>query len=153
MLVVGKLLEEKKIILLFNRKIIVSKEQKTVVSQGGCHCGVIRFQVIIDRWKVQDCNCSICRKKGFLHLIIPAENFTLLRGQEFLTTYTFNTRLARHNFCRICGIHSFYHPRSHPEGIDVNIRCLDLDLSNEFEVELFDGINWEANVSKIQTNG
>jgi hypothetical protein len=131
----------------------VNKEQKTVVCQGGCHCGAIRFQVIVDRWKVQDCNCSICRKKGFLHLIVPSENFTLLQGQNFLSVYTFNTGAARHTFCRICGIHSFYHPRSHPEGIDVNIRCLDRDLSSEFEVELFDGVNWEANVSKIQTNG
>jgi hypothetical protein len=153
MLVVGKLLEEKKLILLFNQKIIMSKEKKTVICQGGCHCGAIRFQVIIDRWKVQDCNCSICRKKGFLHLIVPSVNFTLLQGQEFLSAYNFNTGVARHTFCQICGIHSFYHPRSHPEGIDVNIRCLDIDLSNEFEVEMFDGLNWEANVSKIQTNG
>lgn len=131
----------------------MSKEQKRVICQGGCHCGAIRFQVIIDRWRVQDCNCSICRKKGFLHLIIPAENFTLLQGQEILSTYTFNTGVAKHTFCRICGIHSFYHPRSHPQGIDVNIRCLDRDLSTEFEIEIFDGANWEANVSKIQKDG
>lgn len=131
----------------------MEKEQKRVVCQGGCHCGAIRFQVIIDRWKVQDCNCSICRKKGFLHLIVPAENFTLLQGQEFLSIYTFNTGIAQHSFCQICGIHSFYRPRSHPQGIDVNIRCLDRDLTKEFEMEFFDGANWEANVSKIQTNG
>lgn len=131
----------------------MAKEQKRVVCQGGCHCGAIRFQVIIDRWKVQDCNCSICRKKGFLHLIVPAENFTLLQGQEFLSIYTFNTGIAQHSFCQICGIHSFYRPRSHPQGIDVNIRCLDRDLTKEFEIEFFDGANWEANVSKIQTNG
>lgn len=128
----------------------MSKDPKTVVCNGGCHCGAIRFQVIIDRWKVQDCNCSICRKKGFLHLIVPSENFTLLQGQEFLSTYTFNTEVARHTFCRVCGIHSFYRPRSHPQGIDVNIRCLDRDLTTEFEIESFDGANWEANVSKIQ---
>lgn len=129
------------------------KEQKRVICQGGCHCGAIRFQVIIDRWKVQDCNCSICRKKGFLHLIVPAKNFTLLQGQEFLSIYTFNTGVAKHTFCRICGIHSFYHPRSHPQSIDVNIRCLDRDLSTEFEIEVFDGLNWETNVSKIQKDG
>ncbi|VEP12729.1 Glutathione-dependent formaldehyde-activating GFA [Hyella patelloides LEGE 07179] len=131
----------------------MKKEPKIVVSQGGCHCGAIRFQVTIDRWKVSDCNCSVCRKKGFLHLIIPPEHFTLLQGQEFLSTYTFNTGVAKHTFCSICGIHSFYYPRSHPGCIDVNIRCLDRDLSTEFEIESFDGVNWEANVYKIQKNG
>ena len=128
------------------------KEPKRVIAQGGCHCGAIRFQVIIDRWKVSDCNCSICRKKGFLHLIVPPENFSLLQGDNFLTSYTFNTGVAQHTFCRICGIHSFYHPRSHPGWIDVNIRCLDRDLSSEFEIEPFDGANWEANAFKIQNN-
>ena len=132
---------------------MTNKEQKRVVCKGGCHCGAVRFQVIIDRWKVQDCNCSICRKKGFLHLIVPSENFTLLQGQESLNTYNFNTGIARHTFCRICGIHSFYYPRSHPQSIDVNIRCLDEDKSSEFEIESFDGVNWEANVSKIQNEG
>lgn len=130
----------------------MEKEVKRVVCEGGCHCGAVRFQVIIDRWKVQDCNCSICRKKGFLHLIIPPENFTLLQGQDFLSSYIFNTEVAKHTFCRVCGIHSFYHPRSHPGWIDINIRCLDRDLSTEFEIESFDGSNWEANVSKIRNN-
>lgn len=130
----------------------MSKEQKRITSQGGCHCGAIRFQVIIDRWKVLECNCSICRKKGFLHLIVPPENFTLLQGENFLHIYTFNTGVAKHSFCRNCGIHSFYTPRSHPNWIDVNIRCLDKDLNAEFEIVPFEGTNWETNVSKIQDN-
>ena len=110
----------------------------------------MRFQVIVDRWEVQDCNCSICRKKGFLHLIVPTEKFNLLKGQDILTTYTFNTHTAKHTFCGICGIHSFYHPRSHPDCIDVNIRCLDEDVISQFEVKSFDGANWEQNVHKIR---
>ena len=117
---------------------------------GGCHCGAVRFQVLIDRFIVQDCNCSICHKKGFLHLIVPPENFTLLQGQEVLTSYTFNTKIARHTFCSICGIHSFYRPRSHPDMIDVNIRCLDEDLSDKFTIQSFDGQNWEDNVERIR---
>ena len=101
------------------------KEPKRVISKGGCHCSAIRFQIIIDRWKVRDCNCSICRKKGFLHLIVLPENFSLLQGNNFLTSYTFYTGVAKHIFCRICGIHSFYRPRSHPRWIDVDIRRLD----------------------------
>ena len=128
----------------------MNTEQKTQKLQGGCHCGAVRFQILVDRWIVQECNCSICRKKGFLHLILPPENFTLLKGQDHLTTYTFNTGIAKHTFCRVCGIHSFYHPRSHPGWIDVNIRCLDQDVISYFKIEPFDGSNWEENVHKIQ---
>ena len=56
----------------------MAKEKKSQIYRGGCHCGAIRFQVLVDRYLVRDCNCSICRKKGFLHLIVPEENFTLL---------------------------------------------------------------------------
>ncbi|HHP7229592.1 MAG TPA: GFA family protein [Xenococcaceae cyanobacterium] len=128
----------------------MSRGRKPQNFQGGCHCGAIRFQVLVDRWKVLECNCSICRKKGFLHLILPQANFTLLKGQDTLTTYTFNTGIAKHTFCAVCGIHSFYYPRSHPEKIDVNIRCLDRDILSYFEIEFFDGANWEENVPKIQ---
>ena len=130
---------------------MVVKGKKAQIFQGGCHCGAIRFQVLVDHQRVQDCNCSICRKKGFLHLIVPPQNFTLITGQDFLTTYTFNTKTAKHTFCRICGIHSFYYPRSHPGWIDVNIRCFDRDVVSQFDIESFDGVNWEQNVHTIQT--
>ncbi len=120
--------------------------------QGGCHCGAVRFSVTVRQHKALDCNCSICRKKGFLHLIVSPEDFSLLQGQEMLRTYTFNTHTARHLFCGICGIHPFYHPRSHPNDIDVNIRCLDGDSLSQFIIEPFDGANWEENVSKIQND-
>ncbi len=121
-----------------------------IIYEGGCHCGAVRFRVVVKRRQASDCNCSICRKKGFLHLIVSAKEFTLLKGAESLTTYTFNTQTAKHTFCRICGIHPFYHPRSHPDEIDVNVRCLDEDVLAQFEVEPFDGANWEANIHKIQ---
>jgi hypothetical protein len=118
--------------------------------EGGCHCGAIRFRVGIDRFQALDCNCSICRKKGFLHLIVPATQFTLLCGEESLSTYTFNTGIAQHYFCRVCGIHPFYRPRSHPEGIDVNVRCLDGEVSSRFQIQFFDGANWEENIDRIR---
>lgn len=118
--------------------------------EGGCHCGAVRFQVIVNKYKVDECNCSICLKKGFLHLIVPSERFTLLQGAEVLTTYTFNTGVAKHTFCRICGIHSFYVPRSHPDGFSVNLRCLDgEDILSRFEIVPFDGANWEQNIHKL----
>lgn len=122
------------------------------VFQGGCHCGAIRFQVRVEQFKVQDCNCSICQKKGFLHLIVPERSFELLQGDSALTTYTFNTGIAKHLFCRTCGIHAFYRPRSHPDRIDVNLRCLDApleELLEQFEVEPFDGRRWEENIHQI----
>ncbi len=121
--------------------------------EGGCHCGAVRFRVVVDEYKVDECNCSICLKKGFLHLIVPSERFTLLQGAEALTTYTFNTGVAKHTFCRICGIHSFYTPRSHPDGFSVNLRCLDGDnILSRFEIVSFDGANWEQNIHKLHSN-
>ncbi len=97
-----------------------------VTHRGGCHCAAVRFEVDAPaRIAAIECNCSICRMTGFLHLIVPATRFRLLAGTELLTEYTFNTGVARHRFCRVCGIKAFYIPRSNPDGIDVNVRCLD----------------------------
>lgn len=119
------------------------------IYQGSCHCGAVRFEVKLNNYLAYDCNCSICRKKGFLHLIIPPEQFKLISGAENLSIYSFNTQVAQHKFCRICGIHPFYTPRSHPDQIDVNVRCLDGDILSLFKIESFDGANWEQNVEKI----
>jgi len=111
--------------------------------EGGCHCGRVRFRVAAEITGVTDCNCSICTKKGFLHLIVPSEQFELLSGADALTTYRFGTGVAKHTFCRRCGIHPFYVPRSDPDKIDVNVRCLDgIDIST-IDIERFDGRHWE----------
>jgi len=128
----------------------MTKVNEPVTYQGGCHCGAVRFSVIVDKHEADDCNCSICRKKGFLHLIVSPDQFTLHSGAEVLTTYTFNTHTAKHTFCRICGIHPFYRPRSHPNAIDVNLRCLDGDVLSHFRIVPFDGANWEENIHKLR---
>ena len=111
--------------------------------QGGCHCGRVRFQVTAELDNVTVCNCSICSKKGFLHLIVPPEHFELVSGRDDLTTYAFNTGVAKHTFCKHCGIHPFYVPRSDPDKIDVNARCIDgIDLA-ALSLKYFDGKNWE----------
>ncbi|HMF26928.1 MAG TPA: GFA family protein [Pseudolabrys sp.] len=113
------------------------------VYEGGCHCGRVRFRVTADLDRVTECNCSMCGKKGFLHLIVPPERFELLCGKEDLATYQFNTKVARHTFCKVCGIHPFYVPRSDPDKIDVNVRCLDgIDVST-LTLRPFDGRHWE----------
>lgn len=120
-----------------------------VTHAGGCHCGAVRFQVTVEKYEAVYCNCSICQKKGFLHLIAPTEQFQLLQGEDMLTTYTFNTGIAKHMFCSVCGIHPFYRPRSHPDRFDVNVRCLDGDAMELFEVTQFDGKHWEENVHQL----
>jgi hypothetical protein len=111
---------------------------------GGCHCGRVRFRVTGDLAQTTCCNCSICTKKGILHLIVPLDQFELLRGRDHLTTYTFNTGVAKHTFCRYCGMHPFYVPRSDPDKIDVNVRCLDDIDVTALSPKPFDGKNWEA---------
>ncbi|MFC1748851.1 GFA family protein [Pseudomonadota bacterium] len=116
-----------------------------IKSEGGCHCGMVRFEIEMPQdIVVQECNCSICSKSGFLHLIVPRTHFSLISGEETLTTYTFNTGVAKHLFCKICGVKSFYVPRSNPDGYSVNLRCIDKSPFRNISIELFDGQNWEA---------
>lgn len=116
----------------------------TTLLTGGCHCGRVRFEVDAPaELTASECNCSICAKSGYLHLIVPRSRFRLLRGSEFLTTYTFNTGTAKHLFCSVCGVKSFYVPRSHPDGYSVNVRCLDAVTLDHIEIKPFNGLEWE----------
>jgi hypothetical protein len=111
---------------------------------GGCHCGKVRFEVMAPAsFEIGDCNCSLCSLTGYQHLMVPAAQFKLLSGAEDLVSYQFNTRVAKHLFCRHCGIKSFYVPRSHPDGFSVNIRCLDAGSFTITGVRAIDGRNWE----------
>ena len=115
-----------------------------ITHRGGCHCGRVRFEIEAPaRLQVIDCNCSMCAKSGYLHLIVPKQRFKLLSGAEALTTYEFNTRTAKHLFCSVCGVKSFYVPRSHPDGYSVNVRCLDAGTIPGMVVVPIDGRNWE----------
>ena len=120
-----------------------------VTHSGGCHCGRVRFEVIAPkRLSVSECNCSICSKAGYLHLVVPADRFKLLSGSDTLKTYSFNTHTAKHRFCSVCGIKSFYVPRSHPDGISVNARCIDSETIEELTVTSLNGREWEAQYPK-----
>jgi len=121
-----------------------------VTHRGGCHCGRVRFEVQAPaQVQALDCNCSICRMSGFLHLIVSAQYFQLLSGADDLIEYTFHTGTARHRFCRHCGIKSFYVPRSHPDGIDVNVRCLDPGTITALTVTSFDDGDRDAATAAI----
>jgi hypothetical protein len=122
-----------------------------VVHRGSCHCGRVRFEVdASSNLQVLDCNCSVCRMTGYLHLIVPASRFRLLSGSDKLTEYTFNTGIAKHLFCRVCGIKSFYVPRSNPDGIDVNVRCLDNSTIDSLDIVPFHDEDREASTAAIK---
>ncbi|MEZ5464732.1 MAG: GFA family protein [Lysobacteraceae bacterium] len=118
---------------------------------GGCHCGRVRFEVDAPAdLEAVDCNCSVCAASGYLHLIVPASRFRLLSGEDVLTDYRFGTGVAVHRFCSVCGVKSFYVPRSNPDGIDVNVRCLQRDCIRSLRVVPFDGRdNWEESAGSL----
>ena len=125
-----------------------------MLHRGSCHCGKVSFQVDLPKSvEVEDCNCSICNKTGFLHLILPLNKFQLegyenIEDHPSLSCYTFNTGVAKHYFCKNCGIKPFYIPRSNPDGIDINVRCLETQPEEVVIVE-FDGQNWEQNAAAL----
>ena len=121
-----------------------------IVHRGGCHCRCVKFEVDAPADIVATrCNCSVCSMTGYLHLIVSRDSFRLLSGEDAITAYTFNTGVAQHYFCRFCGIKSYYVPRSHPEGISVNVNCLRPETIASLTIESFDGRNWEQNISQL----
>jgi len=121
-----------------------------VVHRGGCHCGRVRFEVEAPAaLELTECNCSMCRRAGYLHLIVPRDRFRLVSGRDALSSYRFHTGVAEHLFCATCGIKSFYVPRSHPDGISVNARCLDPGTVASQRVTPFDGAHWEESAGSL----
>jgi hypothetical protein len=125
-------------------------EDRFVTRTGGCHCGRVRFEVVLPPVvEVQDCNCSICAKTGFAHVIVPQSRFFLREGVGELTEYRFNTGAALHLFCKTCGVKSFYRPRSNPDGWSVNFLCIDQAEDLDVRRSAFDGRNWERHGAEL----
>jgi len=123
-----------------------------VLHRGGCHCGAIQYEVEApEDIEVKECNCSICSKSGYLHLIVPAKQFKLVADEKEMALYRFGTHTARHYFCKTCGIKSFYIPRSHPNGVSVNARCLNGTTVKSMKVTPFDGQNWEQSIESLKS--
>lgn len=117
---------------------------------GGCHCGAVRFEADLPAViEAQSCNCSMCERTGFIHVIVPESRFRLTKGEGALTSYRFNTGVAEHLFCPVCGVKSFYRPRSNPDGWSINARCLDDREALDIQVSAFDGQNWEAHAGDL----
>ncbi len=123
---------------------------ESTVHKGDCHCGKVRFEFECHPdVVVHECNCSICARSGFQHLIIPSNAFKLLTDGSELSCYTFNTGIAKHYFCSHCGVKPFYTPRSNPDGRSVNFRCVDRSTFGDVQIQPFDGQNWEANAASL----
>ena len=118
--------------------------------QGGCHCGRVRFEIAAEIGTVIDCNCSICAKKGFLHLIVDPQQVRMLSPADAVSLYQFNTKTAKHYFCPVCGISPYYIPRSHPDKIDVNVRCLEGVELESLTIVPFNGREWEENRASLE---
>lgn len=121
-----------------------------ITCSGGCHCGEVRFDIDIPgEITAHRCSCSICEKSGYLHLIVETAHFRLLNGGDSLTDYRFHTGVARHLFCKRCGVKSFYVPRSHPDAYSANLNCVDLPEEIDVTIESFDGRNWSKNRAQL----
>lgn len=118
--------------------------------QGGCHCGRVRFEIDVEIGTIIDCNCSICAKKGFLHLIVDPQQMRMLSPADAVSLYQFNTKTAKHYFCPVCGISAYYIPRSHPDKIDVNVRCLEGVELESLTIVPFNGREWEKNRASLE---
>jgi hypothetical protein len=116
--------------------------------EGSCHCGRVRFVVRGDLGKATVCNCSMCTMKGFIHLIVAPQDFEFHAGADDLALYEFGTKTAKHRFCKVCGVHPFYTPRSDPDKVDVNVRCLDGVDVGALSPAPFDGRNWEDAIQR-----
>lgn len=131
-----------------------TRQDKRHTARGGCHCGAVAFEIRLpDTIDVRRCNCSICAACGYQHLTVAKPDFQLLQGAESLSEYTFNTGVARHLFCRVCGIKSFYVPRSHPDAYSINFNCIECPAGVSVEFGDFDGRHWEAHVHELDHLG
>ena len=124
-----------------------------VTHTGGCHCGAVRFEIEAPaELALVDCNCSMCRRTGYLHLFVQRAHFRLLCGEAALAEYRFGSRVARHLYCRHCGIKSFYVPRSHPDAYSVNARCLEPGTATGQVIRPFDGAHWEDSIDGLRAS-
>ncbi|KAI1701731.1 glutathione-dependent formaldehyde-activating enzyme domain-containing protein [Ditylenchus destructor] len=117
---------------------------KEVTHKGSCHCGAVQWECLAPTEIVAEvCNCTICTKKHNIHFIVAKEKFTLIKGKDNLTEYTFNTGIAKHTFCKTCGVQGFYTPRSNPKCIGINPGCIDSKTVVRLTFHHFNGQEWE----------
>ena len=92
-----------------------------------CHCGGVEAEVNVPEKfeKVIRCNCSICKRKGYVMSMIGENDLKIIKGEDLLTLYQYHTNIAKHYFCAVCGIYPFTRPRSNPKVYMINIACVE----------------------------
>ena len=120
----------------------------TMPYEGACHCGALQFRLNTRPPRaLLRCNCSICELEDFLHWIMPLSHFEWISGEA--NTYRFGSGVARHTFCPTCGVKPFYFPRSNPDGVSINARCVPGLNWRALPVDEFDGQHWEQNAATL----
>ncbi|QDO85799.1 GFA family protein [Shewanella psychropiezotolerans] len=129
--------------------------------KASCHCGAVELKINLPEGLVDPrrCDCSMCRRRGSIVASVPLSDLEVVKGQEVLSLYQFNTRSAKHFFCSKCGIYTHHQRRSNPHLYAFNVACLEGD--NPFQLQkllqegvtLYDGINHPAdkasNIMKV----
>lgn len=116
--------------------------REPVTLDGSCHCGAVRFRVRLTEGlaSARRCTCSICRMRGAVAVTSTPANFHLTHGEDQLATYRFNTCIAEHHFCKLCGIYTHHRRRSNPNQLGINAACLkDISPFDFPEIKVFDG--------------
>ena len=112
--------------------------------KGSCHCGAVQFEATLAGGldSARRCTCSLCRMRGAVALSAPLDGFRLTQGEDKLTLYQFNTKVAKHYFCSVCGIYTHHQRRSNPHEYGINAACLEGISPFDFEeLVVLDGVN------------
>ena len=126
---------------------IDASSSEPVTLNGSCHCGAVRFTATLTEGfaSARRCTCSICRMRGAVGVTSTPEHFRITQGEDKLATYRFNTGVAEHHFCSVCGIYTHHRRRSNPNELGVNVACLEgVSPFNFREVKVLDGTRHPA---------
>ena len=117
-----------------------------------CHCGAVELLLDLPEGVVDPrrCNCSYCRRRGSIVASVPLNGLQVVKGAERLKVYAFNTHIAKHYFCSVCGIHTHHQRRSDPGLYGYNVGCLEgVDPFDLPPVPTHDGVNHPADRKTI----
>jgi hypothetical protein len=113
-------------------------------NKGSCHCAAVKFEIDLDDGlkNLRRCNCSLCIRKNAVMACVPMNQFRITQGEEKLTLYKWNTMVAEHFFCSVCGIYTHHRRRLDPSEYGFNVACLEgVDSHKLTDITVFDGIS------------
>ena len=114
------------------------------IHNASCHCGSVQFELSLPNGldDPRRCDCSMCRRRGTIVASVTLDGIKIIKGEDKLSLYQFNTMTAKHYFCSVCGIYTHHQRRSNPLQYGFNVACLEGVNSLELEnVPTYDGVN------------